>query len=242
MNITRSFIFILLTAFLLVQETTLALDPKRKLTQYSFDIWTMREGLPQATINTIIQTNDGYIWIGTRSGVVRFDGVKFTTFNTHNCKQLGENEIWALGENKDGLWIGTFGAGIVKFKDGKFTSYYKTGILPDSISRVFTIYRDKDDSMWFGSNEGLIHFKNNVFKIYEKKDGLPNQVIRSIHRDKEDNLWIGTKVGLARYKHGIISPVTVETINSNSILSSIAGHDGSIWIGIKMVLMKILSG
>ena len=65
------------------------------------------QGLPQNTVLSILQTRDGYLWVGTKGGVSRFDGVRFTTFDDSDKNQLRENEVWALAEGDDGsVWIG----------------------------------------------------------------------------------------------------------------------------------------
>src|SRR5918994_1708166 len=86
-----------------------ALDPNKAITQYQLDVWTERNGLPQGSVQAITQTKDGYLWIGTRDGLARFDGVTFTVFRAEANEGLAANDIRALGEDRKGrLWVGTF--------------------------------------------------------------------------------------------------------------------------------------
>ena len=72
----------------------------------------------------MIQTRDGYLWVGTRDGLARFDGVKFTVFQAENNPGLESNDIRALYEDRSGqLWIGTFNGGVSRYRDGQFTGY-----------------------------------------------------------------------------------------------------------------------
>src|SRR6185436_7098370 len=82
--------------------------------EYRFDVWTAADsGLPQNTVCTLLQSRDGYLWVGTLDGLARFDGVRFTVFNRGNSPGLPSNRITALYENAAGdLWAGTEGGGL----------------------------------------------------------------------------------------------------------------------------------
>ena len=89
-----------------------ALDPTRKLTQYVQVRWRMEEGLPHNTVRAVIQSRDGYIWLGTYGGLVRFDGVRFRVFDNLNSG-LRDNEVRSLAEGPDGaIWVGTTAGGL----------------------------------------------------------------------------------------------------------------------------------
>ncbi|MEJ7710440.1 MAG: two-component regulator propeller domain-containing protein [Pyrinomonadaceae bacterium] len=72
---------------------TFALNPKKAITQYTYDVWTTSDGLPHNQINRIVQTRDGYMWLGTPVGLVRFDGLRFTLFDKANTKGIKGNNI-----------------------------------------------------------------------------------------------------------------------------------------------------
>src|SRR6202000_35365 len=111
--------------FLLNPEarTQARVTPKQN---YAFREWTVDQGLPDGTIHAITQTPDRYLWLGTSSGLARFDGARFRTFDHTNTPELREDDISALATGSDGsLWIGTDGGGIVKFQNGNFSSIDK---------------------------------------------------------------------------------------------------------------------
>src|SRR5262249_31316654 len=81
---------------LLFATRSMALDPSRAITQYGHDVWQTEQGLPQNSVNAIVQSRDGYLWMGTQEGLVRFDGVKFTVFNRRNTPELRSNHVWCL--------------------------------------------------------------------------------------------------------------------------------------------------
>src|SRR3954471_1085482 len=94
--------------------------------QYGLGVWTTEQGLPQNSVNTIVQTRDGYLWFGTQEGLARFDGVRFSVFNSRNTPAIRHNDIWKLLDDHDGnLWIATRGGGLTRYRDGVFTNFSK---------------------------------------------------------------------------------------------------------------------
>jgi ligand-binding sensor domain-containing protein len=93
---------------LLAGTRVLALDPNRSLNEFGHQAWLTENGLPQNTVQAIVQTQDGYLWIGTQEGLARFDGLNFTVFDKENTPAFKSNDIRALHEDKQGrLWIST---------------------------------------------------------------------------------------------------------------------------------------
>src|SRR5882724_11609685 len=100
----------LLCVFLTILATrpAYALDPSKYISQYSHTAWRVRDGSLAARPNAIVQTTDGYLWIGTDAGLVRFDGVRFVPWTPPVGKQLASPAVWSLLAARDGsLWIGT---------------------------------------------------------------------------------------------------------------------------------------
>ena len=92
--------------------------------QFRFDSWTTDNGLPQASINSILQTRDGFLWFSTFGGLVRYDGLRFQVFNTGNTKGLKTSRFLDLFEDREGaLWIANELQGVTRYKDDAFTTY-----------------------------------------------------------------------------------------------------------------------
>ena len=99
----RAFLILLLLA-----PPAFALDPSRAISQYGHTVWTVQEGFLPGAPTEMAQTADGYLWVGTRSGLVRFDGVRFVPFTPPPGEKLRSSRILSLGAGRDGsLWIGT---------------------------------------------------------------------------------------------------------------------------------------
>ena len=98
----------------------MALDPQRRVSQYSQDVWRSDDGLPQNSLLSMAQTRDGYLWLGTWEGLARFDGARFTVFDKRNTPELRNHTIKALVEDASGtLWVGT-DQGLVAYRQGRF--------------------------------------------------------------------------------------------------------------------------
>ena len=92
--------------------------------QYRFDHWTADNGLPQNSVRDIVQTRDGYLWLATLDGLVRFDGVRFTVFNKSNSPGIISNRFLQLYEDGQGaLWASTDSSGLTRLRQGRFTTY-----------------------------------------------------------------------------------------------------------------------
>src|SRR3984893_17884497 len=99
-----------------------ALDPTRTLSQYVHRIWQVQQGLPQASNYAIVQTHDGYLWLGTQTALVKFDGVRFTTIEEIDGVSMANIWVTQLLEDEQGsLWIGTNHAGLIRVRNGNVT-------------------------------------------------------------------------------------------------------------------------
>jgi signal transduction histidine kinase/ligand-binding sensor domain-containing protein/DNA-binding response OmpR family regulator len=112
----------LLSVLLLAPGFTTGAQSALPSREYVRENWTVADGLPINTVTSIVQTRDGYLWLGTNDGVVRFDGVRFTVFNSGNTPQLPSNRIISLHEDRSGaLWIITEQGHLIRYLNGSFT-------------------------------------------------------------------------------------------------------------------------
>ena len=133
-----------------------ALDPSKAIAQYVHVVWDSDDGLPQNSVSAIIQTRDGYIWFGTQEGLVRFDGVRFSVYDTTREPAISHNFVTALLEDRDGaLWIGFNNGSMARYADGRFTAVNET------FGRSITaLGQDSDGGLWIGTREdGVAMFR-----------------------------------------------------------------------------------
>src|SRR5262245_1163503 len=196
---------------------------------YLLETWTTDEGLPQNTVNAILQTRDGYLWAGTYDGLARFDGLHFTTFNTANTPELGSNGIRALCEDRSGaLWIGTNGGGLSRYAGGRFTTYKSKDGLASEM--VWALAAAEDGGVWVGTNgAGVIHAQDGNFR----RVGEPSDIVYSLAVDGKGGVYVGTGTGL---KHlggdGRWTVASTDGLGSGTVNAVAPGGDGELWASI----------
>jgi len=231
--IFNSLFFRFLFVFLWASFVLMALDPDKRVTQYSIQKWNMEGGLPGNIIFAIRQTQDGYIWIGTQDGLVRFDGLNFELFTKENIFQLKDNEIRALCDDRNGvLWIGTESGGLTRYKEGEFTVYpiekHK------ALYKIRAINEDRWGNLWIGSfTGGLTSLRNGKFTTYTIKQGLPHNQVRNIYKDGNGDLWVITTAGIVKLlKPGIFQNyASQDDLPHTKTACLYRTETGELWIG-----------
>lgn len=201
--------------------------------QYRFDSWTTETGLPQNSVTSLVQTRDGYLWLGTNGGLVRFDGVRFTVFDVGRTEGLTSVRIHALLEDRAGaLWIATEHGGLARYADGAFTTYTTADGLP--VNGVSFICEDRDGRLWLSTVRGLVRFEGGRFTTFTTADGLPANPVSQIVEDRDGRLWFGTAHGLVYMSAGRFTTYTTrDGLPSDAVLSVYAARDGSVWAGMR---------
>jgi PAS domain S-box-containing protein len=228
---------------LLTSEKVVAREQRKEPGWHAVDVWQQPHGLPQNTVIALLQTGDGYIWVGTKAGVARFDGARFTIFDNRNPNQLKENEVWALAEDDDGgLWMGTYGGGVSRFKDGRFTTYTaREGLVDDYVA---TLCKDGEGAIWIGTDGGLSRFKDGRFTNYTVNNGLRHNAIRALWADRDGGVWIGTnKGGLNRFKDGRLPAITVDgPAPTVEVVSICRDREQALWLATYDGLFRLKDG
>ncbi len=229
-------------SFLLVSNYLLSLDPKKELQEYQLRNWTVQSGLTINTITALIQTRDGYIWVGTDAGLSRFDGVRFISFTKQNSP-LANDSITSLYEDANNvLWIGTDGGGMYSFENGLWKNFTMKDRL--SNANVRTIMGDWKGDLWVGTDYGLNRVSREKVHVFTDEDGLYDNIITDLCIDNWGTLWIGTmRGGLARFNEGVIAVYGYEDGLLNlSVQSLAADRRGNVWIGTLEGLYLLRSG
>ena len=184
---------------------TLALDPSLDVSQYAHTSWKIREGFATGTIHEIVQTPDGYLWLATESGLLRFDGARTVNWQPPPGESLPSNDIRDAMAGRDGtLWLGT-AKGLASWKDGKLTHY------PELAGRdVGTLLEDHEGTVWasgtnweagFSAPAQLCAIKGRNIHCYGS-EGTFGFGVTDAYEDSQGNVWLGAANGIWRWKPG----------------------------------------
>ena len=199
---------------------------------YSLHSWQADDGLPDNVVQAITQSSDGFLWVGTRGGLARFDGSQFVCYDARNTPALKNSSITALCAGRDGsLWIGTGGGGLLRLYHGIFFPFSTTNGLAGNT--ILVIYESGDGSIWIGTSTGMSRYRNGTFRTYTTRDNLSSDIVRCIYEDQDKNLWIATGKGLNRLrKDGKMDAFPMPNgLPNNSVRVISQDHGGRIWIG-----------
>ena len=163
-----------------------ALEPTTPLASYGRQTWVMENGLPQNTVQTLLQTRDGFVWLGTEVGLVRFDGSAFQVFDRTSNPALPGNDIHCLLQTRDdALWIGT-GEGLARWKDGAVTVFSPSDGLPANDIRA--LGEDQTGTLQVYTGEGMARLNGNRFEA--GGDWHPGALIPTLTEGGQSGPWI----------------------------------------------------
>ena len=235
-------------------------EPK-PLTQYHHEVWQTQDGLPTNGIRALAQTRDGYIWIGTEAGLVRFDGVAFTAFDRNSDPVLRGTNVTALYEDRSGaLSIGTDEGSVIRARAGGFEDIATNRLR----GAVTAFHEDRAGTLWVAGGDEVARLEDqqlvtvsgapgNVAVLFEgdagslrvgtngpegRLDGdriLPVspglEDVQAAWRETDGVLWLGLRNGLLRVGSGIRLFTVRDGLPANSVTSIIADRADGIWVG-----------
>ena len=193
--------------------------------------WTVKDGLPVNSINSLLQDRAGYIWAATFDGLVRFDGIRFTVFNSANSEDLPSNRIIQLKEGRDGsLWLVTEQGHVVRFHDGRFTNVaFETGKPSPSPAALFV---DSLGAVWVGTPDGLWTVQGD--RLVRVGRGTLDARVTTIMQRRGGSVWVGTdRAGIFRVSsdHQVTKVETDPAVDMDFIIRLVEDEAGALWIG-----------
>ena len=189
-------------------QTGLALDPNQPLAQYLRDQWGTKQGFPGGIVYAMAETTDGYLWIGTQRGLVRFDGLNFRLINNENSTAFPVGPVLGLTADAAGnLWIRFQGPGMLRYRDGKFENVLSK--FKERENGVTAMCRGINGELLLSALvNGKVRYSGGSFVTLAPSSTLPNFLVISIAETADGKVWMGTRdAGLFSLSEGRLTQV-----------------------------------
>jgi signal transduction histidine kinase/ligand-binding sensor domain-containing protein len=222
-------IAVALSASLLASFSIAPVQAQSYPTQYVPTLWQTDQDLPQNSVNAMLQDHHGYLWIGTFGGLARFDGERFTLFDSVNTPGFGDARMTlSLHESRSGvLWIGTVHGGLMRLDEAGATTYTERDGLPSRF--ISSIREDAEGKLWINTSGGVAHFAGTKLEAYATHRG---KAVREFFlQERDGSMWFRSGRDVVRFgADGSI--VTLNNLKPSVFLVHEA-RDGSVWVAFR---------
>ena len=196
---------------------------------YFIRSWQSESGLPQNKVTAVVQTRDGYLWVGTYSGLARFDGMQFTNFDEMNTTAMHSSRVTSLFEAADGmLWIGDESGQVTRCQGGRFEAvpFHATW----SGGKIYDIAADESGDIWLLNESGqLARVRDGL--VLTPEAGTASKLV-DMTRSANGTIWVARDGRVSALEHGQLRPLKLNgTATNNTYVMGIgASRDGGLWV------------
>ena len=216
-----------LAACLFASVSTVPAHSQTQSTSYVTTVWGTEQGLPQNSVNAMLQDHEGYLWVGTFGGLARFDGERFTVFDSANTPGFGGARILGLFESRAGvLWIAAT-EGLIRLDNGVATTYTERDGLPSAFVR--SVREDSEGNLWINTARGVAHFSGTRLEPYPAYRG--KEVTEFYLQARDGSMWFRSGRDVVRFGADG-STEALGSVKPSGFLVREA-RDGSVWIALR---------
>jgi len=196
---------------------------------YSLRVWRTEDGLPENMVTSAVQTKDGYLWFGTYSGLVRFDGERFQVFNSTNTPGIQDRRVTRLFEDDRGaLWIGHEAGAITRYRAGRFEPF--SGSSGNENERIIGLGSDEQGQVWAMRHSGAFDSLDQRVRL-PSRIGTERPTIMSWAWGQGGDIWFAENGAPARLSGGRVVPLELPPPHAaNYVFGLAAAADGGVWI------------
>ena len=196
---------------------------------YFIRSWQFEAGLPQNKVTAVVQAHDGYLWVGTYSGLARFDGVHFTVFDENNTPEMRSSRVTSLFEAADGtLWIGDESGQVTQYRDGKFNA---VGFHPAwNGGKIYDIAADESGDIWLLNESGQLARVRDG-RVLNPEAGTASKLVY-MTRSANGTIWVARDGRVSVLEHGQLRPLELNgaATNNTYVMGIGASRDGGLWV------------
>ncbi len=226
---------------LLSLRPALAVGPETASFNYARTLWRVSDGLPEDTVQALAESHDGLLWIGTTSGLTRFDGAHMKLFGGA-AQTFAANSIFCIAFAPDGsLWAGTEGGGLLHVRNGAIEVFARAQGLTDEFVRSVAV--DHLGRVWVGTDDGLFVFENGRLRRVDGTAAIPALAVHSIIEDRDHRIWAGGSrliaIDASEHEQEFKLPGAYSKSRVKKIFQS---RDGTVWVGTVGGLERLRDG
>jgi signal transduction histidine kinase/ligand-binding sensor domain-containing protein len=198
------------------------------LPDFSIHQWQAEDGLPQNSISSVLQARDGYLWVGTYSGLARFDGVRFTVFDDTTVPEMRSSRVTSLFEDPVGvLWIGHETGELTRYADGQFQSIPVNATWQNR--RIMGLATDEVGDLWLLNEEGIL-VRPGDGRTVVPRVGTADKLV-SLDRDPQGRIWLARDGALSVFERGRVRDPALEGIKAENYVQGLcSGSSNTLWL------------
>jgi len=215
---------LVMAAVLCSSGVCFGLDPTRSIDQYGHETWTSQNGLPGEAVYQILQSLDGYLWLRTSTGLIRFDGVRFVQIEPRVDGRPLDEPIKAISLNPRGDLLVRGAARTLVYRDGTFSDYRPPTPIRDGDIRL--IFESRESGIFLGLDSQIFLVRNGRAEYLRGGTGW----IYAFLEDAEGAVWIASASGLYTYRHGQFSP-SVINLGAGRATALSEDRERRLWVG-----------